>query len=147
MRFGKLLKRTLLALLAAALLPPLAACVYGLVIGPLRNDRAANRLLGELLAELPPETEVVETAAWVGNSGGTGNHVEIWAGVLNRSGAGYPADEVRGCPWARKSLFGFPNTADPEALFPTLAATDSLEGYFICGRLAEAATQWDLRGS
>lgn len=135
----------LTSLLAAAVLLPLSACAYGFVIAPLRNDRAANRLLNELLAELPPETEIVETAVWAGNSAGTGNHVEIWAGVLNRSGAGDPAEELRDAGGACMDLFGFPNTADPEELFPALAA-DSWEGYFICGRLGEAVTQWDLRG-
>lgn len=139
----RLLKRAGLLLLAAAVLLPLSACAYGLVIAPLRNDRAAARLLDGLLAELPPETEIVETAVWAGNSSGTGNHVEIWAGVLNRSGAGTPAEELRDAGGA--ALSGFPGTADPEALFSRLTA-DGWEGYFIYGRLGEAATQWDLRG-
>lgn len=139
------LKRVLLGLLAAALLP-LSACAYGLFIGPLRNDRAADRLLNQLLAELPPETEIVEAAAWAGNSSGTGNHVEIWAGVLNRSGAGYSAEELWDCSGETLIRFEFPNTADPRELFPTLAAADSREGYFVYGRRGAAVTQWDLRG-
>lgn len=140
----RLLKRAGLLLLAAAVLLPLSACAYGLVIAPLRNDRAAARLLDGLLAELPPETEIVETAVWAGNSSGTGNHVEIWAGVLNRSGAGFPAEALRGCPWDTVTQSDFPATADPQALFPALP--EGWEGYFIYGRSGEAATQWDLRG-
>lgn len=137
-----LLKRAGLLLLAAAVVLPLSACAYGLVIAPLRNDRAAARLLDGLLAELPPETEIVETAVWAGNSSGTGNHVEIWAGVLNRSGAGTPAEELRDAGGA--ALSGFPVTADPRKLFPSLP--EDWDGYYIYGRLGEAATQWDLRG-
>ena len=48
-----LLKRAGLLLLAAAVLLLLFACTYGFIIAPLRNDRAAARLLDELLAELP----------------------------------------------------------------------------------------------
>lgn len=139
----RLLKRAGLLLLAAAVLLPLSACAYGLVLAPLRNDWAADRLLKELLAELPPETEVVETAVWAGNSSGTGNHVEIWAGVLNRSGAGFPAEELRE-NWTAAFSRGIPGTTDPRELFPALS--EGWEGYFIYGRLGEAATQWDLRG-
>lgn len=139
-----LLKRAGLLLLAAAVLLPLSACAYGLVIAPLRNDRAAARLLDGLLAELPPETEIVETAVWAGNSSGTGNHVEIWAGILNRSGVGFSAEELRDSLWGWDLRFGFPVTADPGKLFPSLP--EDWDGYYIYGRLGEAATQWDLRG-
>lgn len=139
-------RRILTGLLAAAVLLPLSACAYGFVIAPLRNDRAAGRLLEELLAELPPETEIVETAVWAGNSAGTGNHTEIWAGVLNRSGAGDSAEELWDCSGGFAIRLDFPSTANLRELFPALASADSREGYFIYGRLGEAATQWDLRG-
>ena len=85
-------------------------------------------------------------AVWAGNSAGTGNHTEIWAGVLNRSGAGDSAEELWDCSGGFAIRLDFPSTANLRELFPALAAADSREGYFIYGRLGEAATQWDLRG-
>lgn len=146
-------KRLLLGLLLAFLIPVLLLAyllAYPLVIAPLRNDLAADRLLKELLAdaELPPEASVVETAAWAGNSAGTGNHVELWAGLLIRYGGasetalGDPAEELR--DWSHGE--SFPVSLRPEDLFPTLAGLDDWAGYYIWGTYGEAVTQWDIRG-
>lgn len=141
-------KRLLLGLLAFLILVLLLA--YPLVIAPLRNDLAADRLLKELLAdaELPPEASVVETAAWAGNSSGTGNHVELWAGLLIRckgapeTALGAPAEALR--DGGRQE--SFPVSLRPEDLFPTLAGLDDWTGCYIWGTYGEAVTQWDIRG-
>ncbi len=142
-------KRLLLGLLLAFLIPVLLLA-YPLAIAPLRNDLAADRLLKALLAdvELPPEASVVETAAWAGNSSGTGNHVELWAGLLIRyegapeTALGIPAEELR--DWGHGEAF--PVSLRPEDLFPALAGLDDWESRWILGTYGEAATQWDLRG-
>lgn len=139
-------KGVLLGLLLA-LMVPMLLLAYPFAIAPMRNDWAADRLLRGLLAELPPGAEVVETAAWAGNSSGTGNHVELWAGALLRSdcqaaAAGTPAEKLREDPW----LYSVPGTVDLEELFPTLAALDDWTGYVIRGTHGDAATQWDIRG-
>lgn len=141
-------KRVLLALLALLIIVPFCLLAYPCAIAPLRNDLAADRLLKTLLGELPPEITVADTAAWAGNSSGTGNHVELWAGVLLEKTNG--VDEIPGVPAAelkeRPQLYGYPNTAAPEELFPVLAETDDWDGYLIYGTLGRAATQWDIRG-
>lgn len=142
-------RRLLLGLLLAALLPALLLA-YPIVIAPLRNDWAAGRLLEALLAdmELPPEASVAETAAWAGNSSGTGNHVELWAGALIRycgpeeTAPGAPAESLR--DW--RGGYAFPASMWPEALFPTLADLDDWDGYYICGTYGDAVSQWDIRG-
>ena len=140
---GRRLKRVLLGALAAAVLLPLAACAQFALVGPLRNDRAAGRLLEELLAdvELPPGASAAETAAWAGNPSGTGNHVKLWAAILAFGGGGAPLD--RDAPtWERPG----PATADLEELFPLLAELDDWDGYSLYETYGDAATQWDLRG-
>lgn len=146
---GRQTKRLLLGLLLAFLVPVLLLA-YPLVIAPLRNDLAADRLLKELLAdaELPPEASAVETAAWVGNSSGTGNHVELWAVLLIRYGGapetalGVPAEALR--DWSHGE--SFPVSLRPEDLFPTLAGLDAWTSCYIWGTYGEAVTQWDIRG-
>lgn len=143
-------RRVLGGLGALLLLLPLLLIACPVFFAPLRNDLAADRLLKEVLADLrlPPEASVEETAAWAGNSSGTGNHVELWAGVLVQYGGpeenapGQPAEDLRG--WT--SAAGFPRSVGPEELFSTLAERDSWNGYYILGTYGEAATQWDIRG-
>lgn len=65
---------------------PIGYFSFFLFIGPAFNDAKAVSIEKEFSENpLPPETETVETASYCGNTGGTGNHVEIWAGALIRS--------------------------------------------------------------
>ena len=140
-------KRLLLGLLAAVLLLPLAACAQFAPIGPLRNDWAADLLRDDFVSglALQPGETLVETAAWAGNSSGTGDHTELWAGALifcgEESGSGAPLD--RDAPsWERPG----PSTADLEELFPALAALEDWNGYYVRETYGNAVTQWDIRG-
>ena len=143
--------KTVLGRLAALLLlPPLLLISYPVFFAPVRNDLAADRLLQELTAELelPPEASVEETAAWAGNSSGTGNHVELWAGVLIRYAG--PEENAPGKPaeswqdWAYE--YAYPVSVGPEELFPALAELKDWSGCYILGTYGEAVTQWDIRG-
>ena len=140
-------KRLLLGALTVVLLLPLAACGQFVFVGPLCNDWAADRLRDDLVSglELQPGETLVETASWAGNSSGTGDHTEIWAGALifcdGESTRGTPLD--RDTPsWERPG----PRTADLEELFPALAALEDWDGYYLVGTYGHAVTQWDIRG-
>ena len=143
----KTLKRILLGTLIAVLMLPLAACAQFAFIGPLCNDWAADRLRDDLISglELQPGEILVETAAWAGNSSGTGDHTELWAGALifcdGESGHGTPLD--RDTPSGDRPG---PRTADLEELFPTLAALEDWDGYYLRATYGDAVTQWDMRG-
>jgi len=143
----KAVKRVLLILLTVVLLLPLAACTQFLFLGPLLNDRAAARLEQEVIENLnlePGETLIASTS-WAGNSSGTGNHTELWAGAVTfsregRSG-GTPLD--RNAPdWEQPG----PSSTDLVELFPALAELDSWNGYYLRETYGEAVTQWDFRG-
>mgnify|MGYP007132755535 FL=1 len=140
-------KRVLLILLTAVLLLPLAACTQFLFLGPLINDRAAVQMKEEFLAnlELAPGETLVDSVSWAGNSSGTGDHTELWAGVLTFADSGTPY----GTPldrdissWEQPG----PRTADLEELFPILSTLDSWDGYYLREAYGDAVTQWDFRG-
>jgi hypothetical protein len=85
-RVIKITKRVLWIITAFIILVPICLGAASFVIAPAMNNHRAAQIkdmLGKIV--LPPETELIETAAWCGNTGGTGNHVEIWAGVLIHS--------------------------------------------------------------
>ncbi len=89
----KWLKRGLLTLVIA----PIAIIVVIVslyIIFPILNDIKANRLATDWAENiaLPDNTEIVEVISGSGNTGGTGNHTEIWAGILIKSNLS--SDEV-----------------------------------------------------
>ena len=143
----KVLKRILLGVLITVLVFSLAACAQFVVLGPLCNDWAADRLRDQFVSrlELQPGETLVETAAWAGNSSGTGDHTELWAGALifcdGESTQGTPLD--RDTPlWDQPG----PRTADLEDLFSTLASLEDWDGYYLRETYGHAVTQWDIRG-
>ena len=147
-------------------------------IGMRYNNRAAERLLEKLEAEvkLPPGSEVVETASWVGNRSGTGDHVELWAGLLIRydgpkENRPETVEEILRDGWSER-LFAqppdieaagpalsalqdwddwdyeqFPRMADVEDVFPALMEVESRAGWYILGVYGDAVTRWDIRGA
>lgn len=176
-RFGTLFRETLPVVSAVVLgLALMVAFFWG--IGPRCNDRAAERLLEKLEAEveLPPEAEIVETAAWVGNRSGTGDHVELWAGLLVRydgpeENRPETAEEILRDGWSDRLFVQspdieeagptlaelqdwddwdyeqFPRTADVEEVFSALRGLESRDGWYILGVYGDAVTRWDIRGS
>ncbi len=57
------------------------------LIFPILNDMKAEKLAEEMLNSSPPNnTEIVEVISGCGNTGGTGNHTEVWIGLLVKSG-------------------------------------------------------------
>ncbi|MDR3277268.1 MAG: hypothetical protein LBT12_00720 [Oscillospiraceae bacterium] len=91
--FIKSTKRILRITAAVIIIAPICLGAAFLFVAPAMNSRRAAQIkdmLGEIA--LPPETELIEAAVWCGNTSGTGNHVEIWAGVLIHSAL--PEEEV-----------------------------------------------------
>ncbi len=142
-RSKRLLGALCLLLLAAAVL-----LAWPLALAPFQNDRAAARLQRELTEglELRPGEVLVETASFAGNTSGTGNHVELWAGALihctgpAETAGGTALDRARSWEWP------WPAAADWKTMFPTLAGLEDWSGYYILDTYGDAAAQWDLRG-
>lgn len=95
---------------------------------------------------LPADTELIEVTSFVGNTSGTGNHVEIWAGILIHTNL--DEDTVRG------HFEGFDVLAVPDDLkkqpdyihFQSLNENVAAHGYYVIGKYFDAFTQMDLRG-
>ena len=82
----KIIKQILLALLFIAILLPVGYIATFMLICPIINNNKASSIEKELSKiTLPPDTEIIETSSYVGNTSGTGNHVEILAGILIRT--------------------------------------------------------------
>ena len=115
------------------------------------NDWRAAKLEREYARmELPEGAKRVETASFVGNTSGTGNHTEIWVGMLVYSEL--PVEELEAF------YAGHMVEAVPEDLtvsypyqkdfieFQALQGKDCGKGYFVVGNYYDAVTQVDLRG-
>lgn len=135
--------------LGLALLLGLCYLLFG---GALLNDFRAWQIEKELCRlELPADAELIEAASFVGNTGGTGNHVEIWAGILVRSSLSL--EELESYFAGRADVSAVPQdlTAylpyDKDFMdFHALEGAASGDGYFVIGGYFEAFTQIDLRG-
>lgn len=108
---------------------------------------------------MPPETEQIETYSFCGNTSGTGNHVEIWTGVLVKSELSvselnhwfetaalpepaygpmiWPVPENRSANYSVMHSF---------IKFSQLEQLEQAEGHYIIGSFHDAVTQHDIRG-
>lgn len=124
---------------------------YQWIGGALCNDMKAagiERSFSEM--ELPPETECLETKSFVGNTSGTGNHTEIWAGMLIQSALakeelgryfeGYEIHTISEC---------MENSFLASMKFSVLSESPHAQQdreYFVVDNYYEPFTQSDLRG-
>lgn len=114
--------------------------------GQILNDAKARQIEKDMSdMTLPADTELVEISSYVGNTSGTGNHIEIWAGILIHTDL--DEDAVRGY------FDGFTVLAVPNDLkyldyiyFQSLNENDTANGYYVIGKYYDAFTQMDLRG-
>lgn len=126
---------------------------YFLFGGACLNDLRARRIEGQLARlELPAGTELVEVTSFVGNTSGTGNHVEIWAGILVYSTLS--EEELEEYFAGRAHVSAVPQ--DLAAYLPydkgfmafhALEGVTNGDGYFVIDNYYPAFTQIDLRGS
>jgi len=147
----KVLKRILLVILAIVIMVPVGFLVFFLIVGPALNDKRASSIEKELSCiELPPDTEIIETASFCGNTSGTGNHVEIWAGVLIRSEL--PEEKIIEFYKDYEIVWAVPVDENlyPEPRdymkFPYLSRNGERTGCYIIADYYKAVTQNDIRG-
>ena len=130
--------------------------------GAICNDIQAARLeRAYRKLELPPGTTRIEVTSFVGNTSGTGNHTEIWAGMLlfvEQSERLSEAGTSETYLYLKEFFHGYEVDAVPEDLtafypypkdfmeFQALQGEESGKGYFVIGNYYDAVTQVDLRG-
>lgn len=119
--------------------------------GSICNDIKASQIeKGFYKLELPAGAELVEVSSFVGNTSGTGNHTEIWAGMLIRSGLA--EEDIRGYfrdydVWVVPGdLTAHEPYAEGFISFTALAGKASGAGYYVVSGYYDAFTQMDLRG-
>lgn len=120
---------------------------FNLFGGPLCNNFKASFIEKSYASlELPPECQLLETTSFVGNTSGTGNHTEIWAGMLLYT----TLSEVELQPYF-SDFDIYPASTDwtsklPLIRFSLLDNQPAQDNYYIIGRSYNAFTQMDLRG-
>lgn len=128
-----------------------AAVFYHFIGGALCNDIKASQIEKSFLRMyMPSGTECVETTSFVGNTSGTGNHTEIWAGMLIHSTL---SKEELGGYFKDYAIHTISECMEDPFLdslrFSVLSDSFSKEqnnGYFVVGNYYEAFTQSDMRG-
>ena len=130
---------------------PFAAIFYNFIGGALCNDIKASQIEKSFLRmDMPSGTECVETTSFVGNTSGTGNHTEIWAGMLIHSTL---SKEELGSHFKDYAMHTISECMEDPFLaslrFSALSDSSYEEqnsGYFVVGNYYEAFTQSDMRG-
>ena len=130
---------------------PFAVIFYNFIGGALCNDIKASQIEKSFLRmDLPSGTECVETTSFVGNASGTGNHTEIWAGMLIHSTL---SKEELGSYFEDCAIHTILECMEDPFLaslrFSALSDSSYEEqrsGYFVVGNYYEAFTQSDMRG-
>lgn len=143
-RFSRFLAVALVILLFIAVF-------YYFIGGALCNDIKASQIEKAFLRmDMPPGTECVETTSFVGNTSGTGNHTEIWAGMLIHSNL---SKEELGSYFKDYAIHTISECMEDPFLdslgFSALSGSSYEEqnsGYFVGGNYYEAFTQSDMRG-
>ena len=135
---------------------------YHFIGGAICNDIKASHIeKGYAKMELPEKTRRVNTVSFVGNTGGTGNHTEIWAGMVVYSELSteeleefFADDIVVELPVGVETMdwLDYFKEVNPHEhmvfmkLCATLEEPISSEGYFIISQYYNPFTQQDLRG-
>jgi len=100
---------------------------------------------------LPSGTEIIETSSYVGNTRGTGNHIEIWVGVLIRSDL--EPDNIFDYYKDYEIVWAVPidenQYPEPRSYmtFPYLSGNGDRTGCFIVAGHYYPVTQFDIRRS
>lgn len=147
----KWVKRFLLTLIIVPTII-IVAIIALFIIFPILNDIKADKLAIEWAENivLPNNTEIVEVISGCGNTGGTGNHTEIWAGILIKSDL--PPDNVKAF-WG-SDIFVVDESNTRTFIMRLLGnqfkyfdkATE-YEGFYIIERVDKAvSSEFDLRG-
>jgi hypothetical protein len=119
---------------------------------PVLNDIKANNLGRQLRNEpLPQYTTIVEVQSGSGNTGGTGDHTEVWAGILIST----KLSEEKIIQFYGKNVYKVDGTHKKTAImelldkdFSNLQSVSDYEGFYIVERVRKAVSSFfDLRGA
>ena len=132
---------------------------WGVICPAINDSRAAKIEKVFSGVTLTPQTELIETYSICLNSTGTGNHVEIWAGIVIKS----ELPEAELSQWAETiilpyTVYELELWTVPEDLtsqypeprdfirFKHFNGMTEAKGYYIIGGYFDAVTQHDIRG-
>ena len=158
----KVRKRVMIGLLVAIIAVPILYYISYAAICPAINDARARKIEKEFSGvALPPQTEIVESYSFCGDTLGKGNHIEIWSGILIKS----ELQETELIQWAEDvkdsisyTILGFSLWTVPEDLssqypqprdfiqFEHFNGMNEAKGYYIVGSYFYPVTQFDIRG-
>lgn len=145
-----MLKRILKYFLAFVTAAFMLLIFYFLFGGAICNDIKANHIKKSFYSlTMPADTKLVEVSAFVGNTSGTGNHTEIWAGMLIYSSLS--EDDIHKC-FSDYDIYTVPadltNMTYNQPYMPFKALKDKAfgDGYYVISKYYDAFTQMDLRG-
>ena len=128
------MKKALRCALFTILLLLLTSPIWIWFAAPVIDDMALSRLRADILKDIPPE-QVVEVVSGCGNTGGAGNHTELYVAVL-----------VRGGSSSQPITQGLLQTPEMRSLDLSFSFNDG-SGYHIVDRCKSAPCSWfDLRG-
>ena len=142
-----MLKKLCKILLAGAALLA-GAVVLPFLLGPAADDLALGRYRSEVLENLalPPGTGVVEVVSGCGNTSGTGNHTELYVGILVKTSLSEEAWAAL-CPDSRSVSAQGPDTPAMGGLGLSFAQLETAEGVYILEFSTPAPfSDFDLRG-
>ncbi len=122
------------------------------VICPVLNNIKADKLAATWAENivLPDNTEIIEVISGCGNTSGTGNHTEVWAGILIKSDM---SPEKVMAFWDSNILVVDENNIRTHAMyllneeFKYFDTASQYEGFYIIEKTGEAVSSgFDLRG-
>ena len=155
-----MLKKVMIGLLIVVVAIPAMYYMSLVVFCPVINDVRAAKIEKEFFnIPVPPKTEIVESYSFCGNTSGTGNHVEIWSGILVKS----ELPETELIQWAEgismsnivyePLLWAVPEDRTsqyPQSRkfieFEHFNGMSEAKRYYIMGGYFDAVTQHDIRG-
>ena len=138
-----------IAIIIVMLIPIIIIASF--IVVPIINDIKAEQLTDSLKKELlPEETILIEAISGCGNTTGTSNHAETWAGMLIKT------------ELTEEQIYEFYGKANVQKVDETNQTTSILrllgrhfkylnniseyEGYYIVERVGEAISAFELRG-
>jgi len=153
MRGIKLLIKGVIIVVVLVMLIPVTFILWPLTGGVIQNNIRASSYMREWRQMmLPPEIEVIEISYFVGNTAGTGNSVEIWAGMLIRSelsmeemithfsGYGIVDTLPNNGRLTTRQIYIY------HSAFSYLRRNDEWRNLYAVGNFHAATTQFDIRG-
>ena len=121
-----------------------------MIICPMINNSKASSIEKELLKiKLPPDTDIIETSSFVGNTSGTGNNIKILAGILIRTKL--KKEEIFQYFSDYEIIYSVPvvegqyNEQCYYLKFPYISENSNITGCYVIADYYDPVTQCDIR--